>query len=91
LLRIIEADNVLLTKEILEDEVKVEVWDCDGSKSLGPDGYNLNFIKYSCVVIKNDIVKAVSSFHSYGLWPKGTNGSFLTLIPKVYDCLKDLK
>jgi len=41
-----EADSVSLTKELTE-EVKGVVWECDGSKSSGLDGYNLNFIKMS--------------------------------------------
>jgi len=63
--------------------VKTAVWDCDGSKSPGPDGINFNFLKQSWHIIKDDIMRAVRKFHKFGLWPKGTNASFITLIPKV--------
>jgi len=28
-------------------------------------------------------MRAVGNFHKFGLWPRGTNASFITLIPKV--------
>lgn len=27
------------------EEIRAEVWNCDGVKSLGPDGFNFRFIK----------------------------------------------
>jgi len=44
-LHINEVGNTELTKEITEEEVKGVVWECNESKSLGPDGFNFNFIK----------------------------------------------
>lgn len=43
--RISDRDNVYLTAKFEIEEIKEAVWDCDGSKSLGPDGYNFRFIK----------------------------------------------
>ena len=39
------ASNVSLTSRSSEDEIKEAIWDCDSSKSPGPDGFNFNFIK----------------------------------------------
>jgi len=64
------------------EEVKGVVWKSDGFKSLGPNEYNLNFFKMSWEVIKENIIRAVRSFYYYGLWPKGINASFITLISK---------
>ena len=42
-----QKDNDSLVAEFSEKEVKEAVWQCDGSKSPGPDGFNFNFIKNS--------------------------------------------
>lgn len=43
--RIRAADNLLLNAPITEEEIKEEVWGCDRNKRLGPDGFNLRFLK----------------------------------------------
>jgi len=49
---IMREDNEILLAEIIEEEIKEVVWQCDGSKSPGPDGFNLNFIKNSWEYLK---------------------------------------
>nr|KYP57260.1 Transposon TX1 uncharacterized [Cajanus cajan] len=61
------------------------VWDCDSSKSPGPDGFNFKFIKSFWETVKEDIVRMMKEFHANGKLPKGTNSTFITLIPKVDD------
>jgi len=61
------------------------VWHCEGSKSPGPDGFNLNFIKKSWEFIKDDVVEVMVLFHKTGVSPKGCNASFVALVPKVRD------
>ena len=68
-----------------EEEVKDAVWQCGGSKSPGPDGFNFNFIKFCWDVIKSNIMAAVHFFHATGSFPKGCNASFIALVPKVRD------
>ncbi|XP_068486340.1 uncharacterized protein [Phaseolus vulgaris] len=68
-----------------EEEVKNAVWDCGGSKSPGPDGFNFNFIKSCWEVHKVDVMAAVQLFHTTGSLRKGCNASFIALIPKVRD------
>jgi len=38
-------DNLSLVAEFSEKEVRDAVWQCEGSKNPGPDGFNFNFIK----------------------------------------------
>ena len=45
-------DNNRLERPFTLEEIKEAMWDCDGSKALGPDGFNFNFIKKSWDVIK---------------------------------------
>ena len=54
-----------------EEEVKNAVWECGGSKSPGPDGFNFNFIKSCWEVLKADVMAAVQLFHTTGSLPKG--------------------
>jgi len=61
------------------------VWHCDGAKSPGPDGINLNFVKENWEVIKTEVVEALTLFHESGVIPKGCNASFVALVPKVRD------
>ncbi|GKV05101.1 hypothetical protein SLEP1_g17145 [Rubroshorea leprosula] len=75
-------DNSWLTAEFSKEEVKAAVWNCNGSKSPGPDGFNFNFIKKMWPTIKQDIVDFVKKFWANGRLVKGSNSSFIVLIPK---------
>ncbi|XP_057419451.1 uncharacterized protein LOC130713677 [Lotus japonicus] len=65
------------------EEIKVAVWDCGGDKSPGPDGFNFKFIQKFWVLMKDDFYRVLNEFWSRGVWPKGSNASFIALIPKV--------
>lgn len=52
-------------------------------KSLGPDEFNLRFLKSFWETIKVDVQKMVEELYQFGTWPKGCIASFITLIPKV--------
>jgi len=73
----------MLVGEFSEEEVKAAIWGCDSSKSPGSDGFNFEFIKSCWDILKEDVVLAVKDFAGYGSWPRGSNASFLCLIPKV--------
>jgi len=68
-----------------EEEIKEAVWQCEGAKSPGPDGFNFNFIKKSWNTLKLDFLAALKCFQETGVIPKGCNASFIALIPKVRD------
>ncbi|XP_068477366.1 uncharacterized protein [Phaseolus vulgaris] len=59
------------------------MWNCDSSKSPGPDGFNFGFLKFCWEIIKLDVVSAVKDFASKSHWPRGSNAFFLCLVPKV--------
>jgi len=81
-------DNLSLLAEFSEKKVKDAVWQCEGSKSLRPDGFNFNFIKKSWEFIKEEFVAAMALFHETCSIPKGCNASFIALVPKVRDPVK---
>ncbi len=77
--------NERLVAVFMEEEIRDAVWQCEGSKSPGPDGFNFSFIRKSWDLIKHDIFAAMALFHRTGTIPKGCNASFICLIPKVRD------
>ncbi|GLT46628.1 hypothetical protein SLA2020_203720 [Shorea laevis] len=75
-------ENTQLLAEFTEEEIKAAVWDCDSNKSPGPDGFNFNFIKQMWPVLKEDICEFMAEFHATGKMARGSNASFIVLIPK---------
>ena len=82
---IISIANESLLAEFSEEEIRDAVWQCEGSKSPGPAGFNFNFIRKSWDFIKDEIMTALSLFHETGSILKGCNASFIALVPKVRD------
>ncbi|GKV09171.1 hypothetical protein SLEP1_g20713 [Rubroshorea leprosula] len=81
--QITQTDNELLTTTFSEQEIKEAIWNCDPSKSPGPDGFNFRFIMTMWEVIKADIINFVQEFQQHGRLVKGSNTSFIVLIPKT--------
>ena len=52
-----------------KEEIKDAVWQCDLSKALRSEGFNLNFIGKLWDEIGNDFVKAVEAFFIPGSVP----------------------
>ncbi|GKV18712.1 hypothetical protein SLEP1_g29053 [Rubroshorea leprosula] len=77
------GNNSLLLTPFNEEEVKQAMWSCEGSKALGPDGFNFNFIREMWDLIKGDMMGFVHDFHKNGRLVRGANSSFIVLIPKV--------
>nr|GEY06562.1 RNA-directed DNA polymerase, eukaryota [Tanacetum cinerariifolium] len=87
------SQNQDLEAEVTIEEIKKAVWDCGIEKSPGPDGFTFGFYKKFWDIIERDVVAAVKSFFHSGIFPKGCNSSFLTLIPKIPDAklVKDFR
>lgn len=51
-----EVANSELVAPFQENEIRAVVWDCEGSKSPGPDGVNFGFIKEFWELVKTDFV-----------------------------------
>ena len=64
-------------------EIKEAVWSCDGDKCPEPDGFNFKFIKEFWEKMKTDFRRFVDEFHVHGSFPRGSNASFIALIPKT--------
>lgn len=55
---------------------------CDGNKALGPDGFNMNFLKSFWLLLKADIMEIFDEMHYSGKFVKSLNSTFIFLIPK---------
>jgi len=49
-----EEVSLRMVEGFSEEEVKVAVWMCEGSKSPSPNGFNFNFIKSNGESLKKD-------------------------------------
>ena len=72
-----------LVARFSEGEIKSAIWACGGDKSPGPDGLNFNFIKQFWEILKPDFIRFMDDFFINGRFPKGSNASFIALIPKI--------
>ncbi|GJT70269.1 retrovirus-related pol polyprotein from transposon TNT 1-94 [Tanacetum coccineum] len=77
-------DSSALECGVTMGEVKAAVWECGNQKALGPDGFSFLFIKKYWEIFKYDIEASVVGFFDSYVMPKGSNSSFITLIPKVF-------
>lgn len=76
------AESEYLTNSFSEEEIKDAVWNCDSYKSPGPDGVNFAFIKQFWDEVKSDFIGFMQEFHVNGKLVRGSNSSFIVLIPK---------
>jgi len=63
--------SLWLEQEVTFDEIKRCVWDCDGSKSPGPDGFNFKFYKLAWDLLQKTYLTLSLNFLEYGLCQKG--------------------
>ncbi|GKV02143.1 hypothetical protein SLEP1_g14613 [Rubroshorea leprosula] len=83
--QISEERKVWLERPFSTEEIEERLRSCEGTKALGPDGYNFNFIKFAWSTLKEDFVNFFNEFYQNGKLVKGINSSFLTLIPKKHN------
>lgn len=76
-------DNLILTRQFEEVEVRDVVWECESSNSPGRDDVNLWLIKYFWDVNKDDCFIFISEFHLNGRLVRGAINAFISLSPKI--------
>jgi hypothetical protein len=75
-----ETDNCLLLEPLSSDEVCEVIWNCDGNKCSGSDGFN--FLKACWEIVLVDVLDFFHEFHDCTIIPKAMTMSFLALILK---------
>ncbi|XP_058784217.1 uncharacterized protein LOC131658988 [Vicia villosa] len=64
------------------EELKEALWECDGNKSLEPDGFSIEFFKSFWLLLKDDLFRFCTDFFSKGKLVKSITSAFIALIPK---------
>lgn len=64
------------------EEIREVIFGCEGDRSPGSGGLNMEFINRCYEVVGEDIIGFVQEFHRNAKLPKAMTSSFLTLIPK---------
>ncbi|KAI0494122.1 hypothetical protein KFK09_024253 [Dendrobium nobile] len=77
-----DADNILLCKIPLENEILEVLKDMNGDATAGPDGFTTLFFQKSWEIIKIDVIAAVQDFFSGNPYPKFFSSSNIVLIKK---------
>ncbi|KAJ9542726.1 hypothetical protein OSB04_029232 [Centaurea solstitialis] len=86
--RVSATDASYLDSPFSYDEIEMAVKSCDDSKAPGPDGLNFKFIKRFWPTLKDTFVDAIMHFCKTGHLGRGSNSSFLALVPKRNDPLE---
>ncbi|KAL4592668.1 hypothetical protein LXL04_005671 [Taraxacum kok-saghyz] len=80
-------DKNALERPLDSEEIKEAIWNCGSDKAPGPDGFTFKFIKHFWTLMQGDFMKFVKHFEESGSFVRGSNSSFISLLPKVKDPL----
>ncbi|GJY52481.1 putative reverse transcriptase domain-containing protein [Tanacetum coccineum] len=80
--KISPSDAAYMVRDISVDEIKSALFDIDGNKAPGLDGFSSHFFKSSWDVIGVDLCKAVKEFFRSGKLLKEVNSIVIALVPK---------
>ncbi|GJY45431.1 RNA-directed DNA polymerase, eukaryota, reverse transcriptase zinc-binding domain protein [Tanacetum coccineum] len=81
--KINDEDDVKMTKEVTNDEIKSAIFYSDSNKAFGPDGFSSEFFKKAWEVIGNDVCLAVKELFRSGKILGEINATLIALIPKI--------
>lgn len=71
-----------LERPFEDNEIKEVVFDLEGDKASGPDGFSLSFFQACCDVVMKDLLSVFADFYRNGEVCKNMNSNFISLIPK---------
>ncbi|GJR86569.1 RNA-directed DNA polymerase, eukaryota, reverse transcriptase zinc-binding domain protein [Tanacetum coccineum] len=78
--------NKMITN-VSDTEIKRALFDIDDSKAPGPDGFTAAFCKKAWSIVDVDTCNAVREFFSSGKMLEELNATFVSLIPKIMQCV----
>ena len=65
-----------------EEEISKAIFQLDGDKALGPNGFTIAVLQDCWDVIKEALVRVFAEFHRSGVINQSTNATFIVLVPK---------
>ncbi|PWA89784.1 RNA-directed DNA polymerase, eukaryota, Reverse transcriptase zinc-binding domain protein [Artemisia annua] len=81
--RLSEEDATTMVREVTDKEVEMAMFDIDGNKAPGPDGYTSTFYKKAWSVMGSEVCMAVKEFFKNGKLFGEVNATLLSMVPKV--------
>ncbi|KAJ9680549.1 hypothetical protein PVL29_019768 [Vitis rotundifolia] len=83
-----EESAVWLDRPFSEEEVRMAVFHLNKEKAPGPDGFTIAVYQECWDVIKEDLMRVFSEFHTNGVINQSTNATFIAMVPKKSQTLK---
>jgi hypothetical protein len=80
-------DLECLITPISHEEIDGIVKNLPSGKSLGPDGFNSDFLKKCWPIIASDFYDLCQGFYEKDICLQSINNSFIVLIPKIHNLL----
>ena len=77
-----EVGNRDLMKEVSEEELKMVMGSFQKDKSLGPNGWTIDFFLALFDILGLDLLQVIEDSRSSGWIPASFNTTFIALIPK---------
>ncbi|GKB98484.1 hypothetical protein Tco_0984621, partial [Tanacetum coccineum] len=82
-MKLSEENASNMVRDVVDDEMKIALFDFDDSKALGLDGFSVAFFKKSWCIIGKDICCAIREFFIPRKLLGELNAILVSLIPKV--------
>ena len=80
--RIEEVERLELEGDFCKEEVVKVLYEMEGDKAPGPDGFTMAFFQKCWSVVEIDVMAFFDHFHRSSEFERSLNASFLSLIPK---------
>lgn len=77
-----EEENVELFKEVKEEELNQVIKSMKGDKSLGPDGWTVEFFAHFIDIFQEDLLQIVEESRKKGYIHPHLNSTYISFIPK---------
>lgn len=78
-----DDEATFMIREVKDEEIKGAMFQIDGNKAPGPDGYSSVFFKKDWNIVGKDVCKAVREFFDNGKMLNEINSTLISLIPKI--------
>ncbi|GKC52787.1 ABC transporter B family member 15-like protein [Tanacetum coccineum] len=72
-----------MVRSVSDEEIRVAMFDIDGNKAPGPDGFSSQFFKASWDIVGQDVCKAIKEFFHNGKLLNEVNSTIILLVPKT--------
>jgi hypothetical protein len=72
-----------LDEPFTKDEIDIVIQNLPSDKSLGPDGFNVDFLKKCWLTISQEFYDLCQGFYEGNICMKSINGSHIVLVPKI--------